>query len=430
MPASIRRHFCFLTAVAFFLIGNAISAKADDSTLEWLKDVPCDLQKQAAAGFENGKYYLICFKYNELELRPTSDDSVPLDLTLVIYTGKGGTYPKITSFDLETDWLQRGVEIEQRWTEPPQAQTTLPNSIFWEHPYRIKLSRNSRPGRYGLKLVLELDRRLEVYYRLPVGAGPGDWLETTKESQRLVSCWTGNNCSDFKLHLMNKLPYRVDITSITITSEPAGLVNESAAVVARDSNCGPPESIESQAKPKVACIPAGLVPQDLDFKIQAIGNLWRSFEGFGKSPRLTFHINYQDELGRMYTTTPQVDLEIRPNIAILAITLIVGVLFGTVIRIDLRRLERAGLITRNQMIVFAATSIGSGVLVSLIALFANIKLVAFQDQSTYSSWDPKVLFVTGLIGTLGGIPLIYSMLKLPSPAPTAKAAESTSTTTK
>jgi hypothetical protein len=140
------------------------------------------------------------------------------------------------------------------------------------------------------------------------------------------------------------------------------------------------------------------------------------FAGFGKAPRVDLLVSYQAS-GFTFVKTVPVNLQIKPNFLILTTTVLLGVFFGTIIRIDLRRLEKSGLITRKQLIAFACTTICTGIFVSLVALLANLKLVAFEEERIYSSWDPRVLFLTGLIGTIGGIPLIYGLLKLPKVEP-------------
>jgi hypothetical protein len=50
-------------------------------------------------------------------------------------------------------------------------------------------------------------------------------------------------------------------------------------------------------------------------------------------------------------------------------------------------------------------------------LFANIKLIVLTDQNSYSAWDPKVLFLTALLATVSGLPILYAYLKIPRQTP-------------
>ena len=159
-------------------------------------------------------------------------------------------------------------------------------------------------------------------------------------------------------------------------------------------------------------IPVDNVPHNVDISVQAKSLSWSGvFAGFGKAPRADLLVRYQAR-GHTFEKTVPVNLKSNrifdPRDHGTA-----GSLFGTIIRIDLRRLEKSGLINRRQLIAFACTTISTGIFVSLVALLANIKLVAFEEERIYSSWDPRVLFLTGLVGTIGGIPLIYGLLKLP-----------------
>lgn len=140
--------------------------------------------------------------------------------------------------------------------------------------------------------------------------------------------------------------------------------------------------------------------------------LSRIFRGFGR-PEVTARIDYEDEYGRALSTQTMVDLNIRPNILVIGIFLVLGAAIGTLVRIDLGRLQRAGVISKKERAVFAATTFASGIIVCLIALFANIKLVVSSDS--YSAWDPKVLFLTALVATVTGLPILYAYLKLPRP---------------
>jgi hypothetical protein len=138
----------------------------------------------------------------------------------------------------------------------------------------------------------------------------------------------------------------------------------------------------------------------------------RVFSGFGK-PQLTIKIDYKDDYNRVLHSQANMGFQIRPNILVLAIILVLGAVVGTLVRIDLGRLQKAGVISRRERLVFAATTFASGILVCLIALFANIKLVVLNDQNSYSAWDPKVLFFTALIATVSGLPILYAYLKVP-----------------
>ena len=154
---------------------------------------------------------------------------------------------------------------------------------------------------------------------------------------------------------------------------------------------------------------------DITFPLKAKGvTFTRAFNGFGK-PQLKIKVDFKDDFGRVVHTESKMGFSIRPNLLILAIFLVLGAVVGTLVRIDLGRLQRAGVISRKERIVFAVTTFASGILVCLIALFANIKLIVLNENA-YSAWDPKTLFFTALIATVSGLPILYAYLKIPRQA--------------
>jgi len=127
--------------------------------------------------------------------------------------------------------------------------------------------------------------------------------------------------------------------------------------------------------------------------------------------------DYKGDCGRTLVAFTTAALQIIPNMLVIATFLILGDVIGTFIRFDLGRLQRGGIITARQRIWVAITTFASGVVVCLIALFANIKLIVLTDENSYSAWDPKVLFLTALLATVSGLPILYAYLKIPRQTP-------------
>lgn len=398
--------FRILLIVAF-LSADAFSQSSLE-TPKWLDSVPCkeDIYRRAPTSFSDRRV-MVCFEFEPRNLYAGKPDRPQTtDLNIVVYSAGPGNSPTIQSVSPEDPVRQTGLLIEPRFTQPPpdEQQGT---AVSRNYPYRLTMNDQARAGFYNVRLSLENKGEVrEVFWKVPIGPAPGanEWLEVTGATS--VQCWTGGECAPFKIHLKNNLPYHLHVRSIKLASEPTNLVGEQPTIETK------PVANHTPVSGMLATIAPGSVPHDFNLMIQSKLSWWKVFEGLGSS-RLDLIVDYQDDFGREYQSKPRVDLQIKPNILILILTLLVGVVFGTVIRIDLRRLEKARYITRPQLIAFAATTIASGILVSLIALFANLKVVVFEDQRMYSSWEPRVLFITGLLGTIGGIPLIYSMLKLP-----------------
>jgi hypothetical protein len=236
------------------------------------------------------------------------------------------------------------------------------------------------------------DRKIEI--RLPLLVPAKHSIVVQKTTPAEIDCWAGSKCSDLQLHFENTLPYKLTIANISVTSddllEPQPTFIETNALDANSEN-------------------------DITFRLKAKPMTFtRVFSGFGK-PQLRIKIDYKDDYNRVLHTQSDMGFQIRPNLLVLAIFLVLGAAVGTLVRIDLGRLQKAGVISRRQRIIFAATTFASGILVCLIALFANIKLIVLSDQNAYSAWDPKVLFFTALVATVSGLPILYAYLKIPRP---------------
>lgn len=362
----------------------------------WLDEVPCTKNNQPSVGqaFDGGSAVL-CLEYDAKQLRADpNQERREVPLTITGYTAKNVGPLEILQVSLRSS-SQRGLEFQSQGPGTPAP--CPPNCSCRTFKYLVNIiTREVRSDDYHTKVNLQLGKEIQYpEFDLPIAA-PGDWLELESHSGSAISCWTGSDCSNLRLKLINKLPWEVNILGIEANNQE-GLVEDLAKFNQQEQRT----------------IPVDNVPHNIDVKVSAKSLSWSGvFAGFGKAPRADLLVRYQAR-GHTFEKTVPVNLQIKPNFLILVITVLLGVFFGTIIRIDLRRLEKSGLINRRQLIAFACTTISTGIFVSLVALLANIKLVAFEEERIYSSWDPRVLFLTGLIGTIGGIPLIYGLLKLP-----------------
>lgn len=365
----------------------------------WVADVPCRGTEREGRGYINDHLFILCFKFDEKELQPKAGGSPSsTDLRITSYTNR--TNKNLTSIEIN---VYHAEEHPGLIVEPPVAlgpeRTTGGLSSMREFKSHLSISGQARSDRYPLTVkITSPDGSAEKFdFSLPVLAASADAVSFEKGSQKAVSCWAGSDCTALKFVLLNKLPYKLEIANVSVSSDdlledkPAALSNKSLEVGASPTDV----SMVLKAKPMT---------------------LSRVFSGFGQTTPPTLRIDYKDQYGRNLFSQTDLDLQIKPNLIVLAIFLLLGAVVGTIVRIDLGRLQRAGVITRKQRAIFAATTFGTGILVCLIALFANIKLVVLNDQN-YSAWDPKVLFLTALIATVSGIPILYAFLKLPPQKP-------------
>ena len=404
MSLRVRHIVLFLAATSFLFRSSyttlgqqppQISPDEPAKDVAWVAEAICD-DGVSLPAYVNDRQFRLCFKVDYKQLRPNPDGRPnESNLTIVSFTKRPGKNLGNVGLTVHNSGDNPGLIIEPPRPNGPE-RIAGPLSSSKEFVSRLSVQEIAKAHKYSIDVSITSGNDTgTLNLSLPIAPAADGALEVLKDSQRSVDCWTGSNCSSLKLNLRNLIPYRLQNGQVTIaSSEPSDLVADEVAI--------DPKSIAADDSDQVKLV---LRAQPMSFS--------RIFSGFGKSPRLTATIKYWDEFGRSYSTQSDVYLQIKPNVLVLTIFLLLGVVVGTVIRIDLRRLRKAGLITKGQQAFFAATTFGSGILVCLIALFANLKIVVLDDQNSYSAWDPKVLFLTALVGTIGGIPIIYGFLKLP-----------------
>lgn len=368
----------------------------DHVEADWVDEVPCSKESQGL-GFIKEREFRLCFKFNANELQPKPGGLTNWPtLHFESYTKR--TNKNLTSIDLKVDHDDdhRGLIIEKVEAIGPERKFGTQSSMQ-EFSTKIGIRSEAQSDDYPLSLSITSgnetgDRKIEI--RLPLLVPAKQSIVVQKSTPSEIDCWAGSKCSDLQLHFENTLPYKLTIANVIINSddllEPQPAFIETNSI---DANSENDITIRLKAKPMTFA---------------------RVFSGFGK-PQLRIKIDYKDDYNRVLRSQTEMGFQIRPNLLILAIILVLGAAVGTLVRIDLGRLEKAGVISRRQRIIFAATTFASGILVCLIALFANIKLVVLSDQNSYSAWDPKVLFFTALIATVSGLPILYAYLKVPRP---------------
>jgi hypothetical protein len=317
-----------------------------------------------------------------------------------VYAGKEAKSLGLSGVTEERQDPNLNIELQG---EPPLEQHGL--AIWKTYKYRLRLKYGLSPGSHRLKVNGVIGKEdLRESYDLPIGTQGEGWVDIVNEYQKPVTCWSSwraSDCEETTLTLINKLKYPLDIESIDVASSSSALVAD--------------QSLKYSMR-----LPNNPSPQKFTMTPRSQPISWQSvFGGFGKSPRLFLTIRFKDHYERKPYSKAVLDLESKPNFVVLAFFLLLGAVVGTIVRIDLGRLQKAGLITRKQKFVFAATTFASGVLVCLVALFANVKLIVFNGD--YSAYDPKVLFLTALVATISGLPILYALLKLPGqPEPDQK----------
>ena len=364
----------------------------------WLAEVEC--KENAKAGFIDDREFRLCFKFEVSMLQPTPLSTTnTTELTILSYTkpGKGN----LTAITIQKVLPEEhpGVVIDPVTPAGPERTSTSGLSSLRAFKTYIHVNSLARSDFYPLTAGIEADKAVGEYpidFKLPVLGRSSPLIEIKNKQQALIDCWSGYDCSKLELEVRNTSPYKIKILNISVSSDdllegkPVG-----DHLFELDKNSAPHDlNLVTKAKPVA---------------------LRRVFSGFG-APKIAMRIDYQDEFNRPLSTTTTANLEIKPNLLVIAIFLVLGAVVGTFVRIDLGRLQRAGVITRRQRILVAVSTFVSGLIVCLIALFANIKIIVLSDENSYSAWDPKVLFLTALVATVSGLPILYAYLKLPARA--------------
>jgi hypothetical protein len=389
----------FLAALFFTVI--AASAQSpnelhpDDQTEgAWVNDVPC--KERAKIGVIGNRKYRICIEYNSADLRSLSSRPNYVPVSFESYIKRGD--PNLIGIVMAVDHadIYPGLVLED-------VKESLPNHdsgqcSVTKFTTKIGIKKDARSDQYPLSLIISAGTETAkgaVEFTLPILGADKASLSVNKTSDGGIDCWTGSPCSDLQLNFKNDLPYDLTISDVNITSG---------------------DLLEAKPASRNADLVEANSERDITFSLKAKPvTFMRAFNGFG-TPKLKMRIDFKDAFGRSIPIDHEMGFQIRPNLLVLAIFLVLGAVVGTFVRIDLGRLQRAGVISRRERIVFAATTFASGILVCLIALFANIKLIVLNDQNAYSAWDPKTLFFTALIATVSGLPILYAYLKIPRSA--------------
>ena len=363
----------------------------------WVGEVVCrGNPNREARGWIDDREIVLCFQFEESALQPAPAGTTNyIELHVLSYTKKGaGNLTELNIIAVSPE-EHPGLIIGKSLPLGPERSSTLSSMRAFKVP--IQITQQARSEKYPIAAVIPSSTEAQrIGFSLPILAPNTPSIEVEKKRGALVDCWAGSNCSPLELAVRNKLPYKITISNISISSEDL-LENKPNGEYAREIN--------NNSSPSDLSVP--MKAKRITFR--------RVFSGFG-SPQLTMRIDYKDEFGRSLFTETTADLQIRPNVLVIAIFLILGAVIGTFIRFDLGRLQRGGIITARQRIWVAITTFASGIVVCLIALFANIKLIVLTDQNSYSAWDPKVLFLTALLATVSGLPILYAYLKIPRQA--------------
>ena len=278
-----------------------------------------------------------------------------------------------------------------------------------EYKYLVDIPEGAEPRIYLITISFAApgDKNINRTFWLYVGVRNKGKLSAVTDSTSTTEFYTGT-INKYQLQLENNFPdYPVNIKSITIRSDPRGLI-ESKTVEISNMSIDPAQR--------------GVIDLDLKTAPMSFTNL---LSGFSDSTRLILDVTYDDGYGRTVTDLSQaVKLKIRPRDRVLVIAMLIGVIVGAILKLYLQRLQQQGIISRRD--VFVAVGITSliGLVVSFVAVVGRIKIIAFDQMGSYD--NPAVIFVISLAGAVGGAQLLSTFFKSGS---SSNAANTSSTTT-
>jgi hypothetical protein len=261
----------------------------------------------------------------------------------------------------------------------------------------LSISEKAEPGRVQISLRFKYkDDKLpppeDVDFRLRVGGNGG--IKIADVARTPIEPRTGRIKT---INLTMKSAYRnfpVRLNKIIITSNPPELVPETSIPV--DIQFRTVKDVETA---------------QVSFKVRRM-EWWDWFKGFGKAT-LNFEFNYTDSDGREAKSLDEIELAVIPSGLVLVSSVLLGVLAGTFFKIDLKRLQNEGYITRKQKAYFILGTVIIGVIAALVALVGELDITVFNLKGSYDS--PKVLFLIGLAATVAGPPLLRGVLKPSKP---------------
>jgi Kef-type K+ transport system membrane component KefB len=132
--------------------------------------------------------------------------------------------------------------------------------------------------------------------------------------------------------------------------------------------------------------------------------------GFGDPNYLIMTITYDDSNDRVISyLAPKVKIKVRPSGRVLFVSMLIGVVVGTVLKFVLQRLQRKGIISRREAVWFAGSTVFIGLVVSIIALVGKVKIVFFETTGSYDV--PSVIFVVGVVAAVLGAQLLTTWFK-------------------
>lgn len=307
----------------------------------------------------------------------------------VSLSSKDATKLELTKFDGpdQTQIQFREVSSDNFLDPATRLQTT-------EYKYLADIPDGTEPRIYLITLSFASpgEKNINRTFWLYVGVRNKGKLSVVTDTTSTTEFYTGT-ANKYQLQLENNFPdYAVNIRSVTIRSDPNGLV-ENKTIPITGMNIDPMQR--------------GVIDLDLKTAPMSFTNL---LSGFSDSTRLILDVTYDDGYNRVVTDLSQpVKVKIRPRDRVLVVAMLVGVVIGAILKLYLQRLQQQGIISRREVVVAVTITSLIGLVVSFVAVVGRIKIIAFDQMGSYD--NPAVIFVISLAGAVGGAQLLSTFIK-------------------
>ncbi|HEX7178057.1 MAG TPA: hypothetical protein VF240_22560 [Pyrinomonadaceae bacterium] len=329
---------------------------------------------------------LICLEFDKKDVLV---GSVNIPLTVQITSLKEKPL-KLVDFSPADD---NGTEKLIKFAKSGEEELPLEGGVEVRSVYRFHFSiaENAEPRSYAIRVQLKYASKdpppSAESFHLKVG---GSGAVRLADNTRTVSAMTGEITTQH-LEVKGAYYYPVRLRQVTIYSDPADLVARVAI----------PADVPIRNRKEVETIDVSFPVRKMELKD------WIS--AFGSENKLWFEFEYEDDEKRVLKSRDALKLAVRPSVLALVSAILLGVLAGTIVKTDLKRLQVEGYITRRQKALFIVGTSVIGLIAALVALFGEVQVSVFKFNGSYDS--PKVLFLIGLAATLAGPPLLYGILK-------------------
>ncbi|HEY0726868.1 MAG TPA: hypothetical protein VGD38_02290 [Pyrinomonadaceae bacterium] len=263
-----------------------------------------------------------------------------------------------------------------------------------EYKYLADIPDDVEPRIYLITIAFAYpgDKNLNRTFWLYSGVRNKGKLNVVTDDVSTTEFYTGTT-NKYRIELENNFPdYQANIRSITIKSDPLGLIQSTTAPI-EDLSIDP--------------LQRGSIEVDLKTAPMSFSNL---LSGFSDSNRLILHITYDDGYGHVVTDLIHpVKIKVKPRDRILILAMFFGVVIGAILKCYLQRLQQQGVITRREVVLAVGITSLIGLVVSFVAVVGRIKIIAFDQMGSYD--NPAVIFVIGLAGAVGGAQLLSTFFK-------------------